>query len=145
MKFAPILVTVLTAIVPASAIAHTGLMKVKVMSVKKTESEYLVTLEPQKLEHLPKRMTIHLRYNPEKAASGASKSKEDFEAALKDLETAAAQNSPIKIGLMSSKGFNPIRKRPGHYRSEMIQRVDWFKIPNIVCFFHCDHYAAAPK
>lgn len=130
---------------PGKADAHATTMAVKVVDVSSTDEGYLLKLDPQNNEHLPKQIVIHLRFNPKKAAFAASHSREDFESALEALKGAAAKKKPILIGLMSNKGFNPIKGRPGHFRSEMIQRVDWFKEPGVVCFFHSDHYEEAPK
>lgn len=130
---------------PGRADAHATKMVVKVMEVSSSDEGHLVRLSPQENEHLPKQISVHLRFNPKMSAFGASHSKEDFENALKSLKNAAAKQRPVVIGLMSNKGFNPIKGRPGHFRSEMIRKVNWFKEPDVVCFFHSDRYEVAPK
>lgn len=144
-KILPILVLLVFLALSHEACAHATTLMVKVVNVSLVDDEYIIRIEPQGDVNLPKQASIHLRFNPKKAAFAASNSKEDFDAALQVLKAAAVGKNPITIGAMSNKGFNAIKGRPGHYRSEMIQLVDWFKGPAVVCFFHSDRYAEAPK
>ena len=118
---------------------------VRVIEVSQKGEEHVLLLEPENHKTLPKLITIHLKFDPNKAAFASSHSRDDFDGALKALVAAVDTKIPIKIGLMSGTGFNPIKGRPGHFRSEMIQFVDWFGEPEVVCFFHSDRYVVAPK
>lgn len=130
---------------PASLRANATTISVKVIEVSRMGDEHVLLLEPQDHKTLPKQITIHLQADPGEADSSASRSRDDFADALVALEAAVAGKVPIRIGLMSGTGFNPIQGRPGHYRSEAIQIVDWFGEPDVVCFFHSDHGVVAPK
>lgn len=125
--------------------AFAPLLSIKVISVTLKDEEYTIQIEPQGEYNIPKETMIHLRFNPKAAAFPADESKEKFDAALKALKDAAADKNPISVAVMSNKGFNPIKGRPGHYRSEMIQIVNWFENSSVVCFFHSDQYEEASK
>jgi len=120
-------------------------MSVKVIDVSPSAEGYQLKLASQGEMPSNKQLTIHLRFNPERAAFAASHKREDFDKALRTLQNAASKSESILIGLMSGKGFNAINGRSGHYRSEMIQLVGWFQQQDVVCFFHSDHYVVAPK
>lgn len=141
----PILAFLVFVALPNVAHANMPTMSIKVISVSLKNNEYVIEIEPQGEVNIPKKTTIHLRFNPKNAALPAADSKEKFESALSILKAAAADKNPISVGVMSNKDFNPIKGRPGHYRSEMIQLVDWPKDSTIVCFYHSDRYAEAPK
>ena len=144
-QFFPFLALLVLFALPSTAYGHAFTIAVKVIDVSMNKGEYILQLEPQDSRTLPKRITVHLQFNPKKAAFAASGSRKDFDAALQVLKSSATDKKTIEIGLMSDKGFNPIKGRPGHFRSEMIQLVNWFKEPEVVCFFHSDHYEVAPK
>ena len=130
---------------PSPLCAHATTISVKVIEVTLKGEEHVLLLEPQNHETFPKQITIHLKFDPKKAAFAATHSRDDFDGAITALEAAVETKIPIKIGLMSSTGFNPIKGRPGHFRSDAIQLVDWFGKPEIVCCFHSDDYVVAPK
>jgi len=130
---------------PTSLRANATTISVKVIEVSRLGEEHVLLLEPQNHKTLPKQITIHLKFDPKEDQFSASQSRDDFDVALKALETAVATKIPISIGLMSGTGFNPIKGRPGHYRSEAIHFVDWFGKPEVVGFFHSDRYVVAPK
>lgn len=130
---------------PSSLWANATTISVKVIEVSQKGEEHVLLLEPQNHKTLPKQITIHLKFDPKKAAFAASDSRDDLDVALEALKAAEAIKVPITIGLMSGTGFNPIKERPGHFRSEAIQFVDWFGEPDVVCFFHSDRYVVAPK
>ncbi|HBJ82993.1 MAG TPA: hypothetical protein DDZ88_03780 [Verrucomicrobiales bacterium] len=132
-------------VLPSPLRAHATTISVKVLEVSKKGEEHVLLLEPQNHKTFPKQITIHLKFDLKKAAFAASHSRDDFDGALKALEAAVTTKNPITIGLMSGTGFNPIKGRPGHFRSEAIQFVDWFGKPEVVCFFHSDHYVVAPE
>lgn len=130
---------------PTSLRAYATTISVEVIEVSELGEEHVLLLEPQNHKTLPKQITIHLKFDPKKAGFAASQARSDFDNAMKALEAAVATKVPISIGLMSGTGFNPIKGRPGHYRSEAIRFVDWFGKPEVVCFFHSDRYVVAPK
>jgi len=130
---------------PSSLRANAITISVKVIEVSQKGEEHVLLLEPQNHNTLPKQITIHLKFDPKKAAFAASHSRDAFDVALEALKAAVATKVPITVGLMSGTGFNPIKGRPGHFRSEAIQFVDWFGEPDVVCFFHSDRYVVAPR
>lgn len=131
--------------IPVVTLGNATTMRVRVTEVSPANDGYQVTLLPEDAGNSEKPLTIHLRFQPQRAAGGASQEREDFEEALGVLKDASAKRQPILVGLMSGTGFNPIKERPGHYRSEMIQLVDWFGKGKTVCFFHSDEYVEAPE
>jgi hypothetical protein len=139
------LTLLLLLVVPAGVYGHATTMSVKVIDVSPSAEGYQLKLASQGEMPSNKQLTIHLRFNPERAAFAASHKREDFDKALRTLQNAASKSESILIGLMSGKGFNAINGRSGHYRSEMIQLVGWFQQQDVVCFFHSDHYVVAPK
>ena len=130
---------------PTSVHANATTISAKVIEVSEVGEEHIILLEPQNHKTFPKQITIHLKFDPKKTAFAVSQSRDAFDGALRALEAAVASKVPIKIGLMSGTGFNPIEGRPGHLRSEAILFVDWFGKPEVVCFFHSDHYVVAPR
>lgn len=130
---------------PTSVHANATTISTKVIEVSEVGEEHLILLEPQNHKTLPKQITIHLKFDPTKAAFAASDSREDFDVALEALKAAVATKTPITIGLMSGTGFNPIKGRPGHFRSETIQFVEWFGKPEIICFFPSDRTLVTPR
>lgn len=145
MKTIPFLALLAFQALPSSLRANATTISVMVIEMSQKGEEHVLLLEPQNHKTLPKQITIHLKFDPTKAAFAASDFREDFDVAIEELKAAVATKVPITIGLMSGIGFNPINGRPGHFRSEEIQLVDWFGEPDVVCFFHSDRYAVAPK
>lgn len=131
--------------IPVVTLGNATTMRVMVSEVSPSHDGYQVTLVPEEAGDSKKPLTIHLRFRPKRAAGGASQEREDFEKAVGVLKDASAKQQPILVGLMSGTGFNPIKGRPGHYRSEMIQLVDWLGKGKTVCFFHSDQYVEAPE
>ncbi len=125
--------------------ANATTISAKVIEVSEVGEGHVILLEPQNHKTLPKQITIHLKFEPKKTTFAASHSRDDFNVALKALEAAVATKVPITIGLMSGTGFNPIKGRPGHFRSAAIQFVDWFGKPEVVCFFPSDRYVVSPN
>jgi hypothetical protein len=141
-KIIYILALLVSIVISNEVRANMPIMSIKVISVSLKDNEHVIQIEPQGEVNIPKKTIIHLQFNPSNADE-----KKQFDSALEALKAAAVDKNPITVGVMSNKGFNPIKGRPGHYRSRTIQLKNW-PLPKdsaIVCFYHSDRYEEAPK